>query len=64
MLKRMTDTIKEFLTDVRAELKKVSFPTKAETIGSTTVVIVFCVLMSVYLSVIDSFLVWLVGKIL
>lgn len=64
MLKRMTDTIKEFLTDVRAELKKVSFPTKAETIGSTTVVIVFCILMSVYLSVIDSFLVWLVGKIL
>ncbi len=64
MFKRMTDTIKEFLTDVRAELKKVSFPTKAETIGSTTVVIVFCILMSVYLSVIDSFLVWLVGKIL
>lgn len=64
MFRRMTDTIKEFLTDVRAELKKVSFPTKAETIGSTTVVIVFCVLMSVYLSVIDSFLVWLVGKIL
>lgn len=64
MFKRMTDTVKEFLTDVRAELKKVSFPTKAETIGSTTVVIVFCVLMSLYLSVIDSFLVWLVGKIL
>ncbi len=64
MFKRMIDTVKEFLTDVRAELKKVSFPTKAETIGSTTVVIVFCVLMSLYLSVIDSFLVWLVGKIL
>jgi preprotein translocase subunit SecE len=60
----MIDTVKEFLTDVRAELKKVSFPTKAETMGSTTVVIVFCVLMSIYLSVIDAFLVWLVGKIL
>ncbi len=64
MFKRMMDTVKEFLTDVRAELKKVSFPTRAETIGSTTVVIVFCVLMSLYLSVVDSFLVWLVGKIL
>ncbi len=64
MFKRMIDTIKEFMVDVRAELKKVSFPTRAETIGSTTVVIVFCVLMSVYLSVVDSFLVWLVGKIL
>lgn len=64
MFKRMINTVKEFLTDVRTELKKVSFPTRAETIGSTTVVIVFCVLMSIYLSMIDSFLVWLVGKIL
>ena len=64
MFTRMIDTVKEFLSDVRAELKKVSFPTRAETIGSTTVVIVFCVLMSIYLSVIDSFLSWLVGKIL
>jgi preprotein translocase subunit SecE len=64
MFKRMTDSIRAFITDVRGELKKVSFPTRAETIGSTTVVIVFCVLMSLYLSVIDSFLVWLVGKII
>ena len=64
MFKRMIDSVKEFLTDVRAELKKVSFPTRGETVGSTTVVIVFCVLMSLYLSVVDSFLVWLVGKIL
>ncbi|HLZ32962.1 MAG TPA: preprotein translocase subunit SecE [Nitrospira sp.] len=64
MFKRLIDTVKEFLSDVRAELKKVSFPTRAETVGSTTVVIVFCVFMSLYLSVIDSFLVWLVGKIL
>ena len=54
MFKRMTDSIRVFITDVRAELKKVSFPTRAETIGSTTVVIVFCVIMSLYLSVIDS----------
>jgi len=64
MFTRMINSVKEFLNDVRTELKKVSFPTRAETIGSTTVVIVFCVLMSVYLSVIDSFLSWLVGKIL
>jgi preprotein translocase subunit SecE len=60
----MIDNVKEFLGDVRTELKKVSFPTKAETIGSTTVVIVFCVLLSIYLSVLDSFLSWLVGKII
>jgi preprotein translocase subunit SecE len=64
MFKRMTDSIRAFITDVRGELKKVSFPTRGETIGSTTVVIVFCVIMSLYLSLIDSFLVWLVSKII
>lgn len=64
MFKKLVDSVREFVADVRGELKKVSFPTKAETIGSTTVVIVFCVIMSLYLSMIDSALVWLVGKIL
>ncbi|MBX3327987.1 MAG: preprotein translocase subunit SecE [Nitrospira sp.] len=64
MFKRMTESIRLFVTDVRTEMKKVSFPSRAETVGSTTVVIVFCILMSVYLSVIDSFLSWLVGKLI
>jgi preprotein translocase subunit SecE len=64
VFKKLIESIREFIVDVRGELKKVSFPTRAETIGSTTVVIVFCVIMSLYLSMIDSFLVWLVGKIL
>jgi preprotein translocase subunit SecE len=64
MFKRMTESIRLFVTDVRTEMKKVSFPSRTETIGSTTVVIVFCILMSVYLSVIDSFLSWLVGKLI
>ena len=64
MFKNFTDSIQEFFSDVRGELKKVSFPTRAETIGSTTVVIVFCIIMSLYLSFVDSILVWAVGKIL
>ena len=64
MFRKFIDTIREFFVDVRGELKKVSFPTRAETIGSTTVVIVFCIIMSVYLSLVDSILVWLVGKII
>jgi preprotein translocase subunit SecE len=64
MFRKLIESIREFFVDVRGELKKVSFPTRAETIGSTTVVIVFCVIMSLYLSLIDSFLVWLVGKII
>jgi preprotein translocase subunit SecE len=64
MFKRMVDSIRLFMTDVRAELKKVSFPTRAETMGSTTVVIIFCVLMSLYLSAVDSVLSWLVAKLI
>jgi len=64
MFRKFIDSIREFLNDVRGELKKISFPTRAETIGSTTVVIVFCIIMSLYLSFVDSILVWLVGKIL
>lgn len=62
MLKRTWSSIVEFLHDVKSELKKVSFPTNQETIGSTTVVIVFCIIMSLYLSAVDAFLGWLVGK--
>jgi preprotein translocase subunit SecE len=62
MLNRLWTTITEFMNDVRSEIKKVSFPTSQETVGSTTVVIVFCIIMSLYLSVVDAFLGWLVGK--
>ena len=64
MFRRFTDSIREFFNDVRGELRKVSFPTRAETVGSTTVVIVFCIIMSLYLSFVDSILVWAVSKIL
>ena len=63
MFKKVWSSIAEFLSDVRGELKKISYPTKAETIGSTTVVLLFCVIMSLYLSVVDSFLVWLISRI-
>jgi preprotein translocase subunit SecE len=62
MLKRTWSSIVEFVSDVRSEFKKVSFPTRQETVGSTTVVIVFCIIMSLYLSIVDAFLGWLVGK--
>ncbi|TLY30486.1 MAG: preprotein translocase subunit SecE [Nitrospirae bacterium] len=64
MFKRLWSSLVEFLADVRSEFKKVSFPSRSETIGSTTVVIVFCVIMSIYLSLVDSFLVWLISKVI
>ena len=64
MFKRLWHSITEFLSDVKGELKKVSFPTRRETVGSTTVVIIFCFIMSMYLSVVDTALVWLVKRII
>ena len=63
MFKKAWSSVTEFLSDVRGELKKISYPTKTETIGSTTVVLLFCLIMSIYLSVVDSFLVWLISRI-
>jgi preprotein translocase subunit SecE len=64
MFTRLWSSVIEFLADVRSEVRKVSFPSWSETIGSTTVVIIFCVIMSVYLSVVDTFLVWLISKVI
>ena len=64
MFQRMIASIREFVDGVRNELRKVSFPTRAETIGATTVVILFCILMSLYLSFVDSVLGWLMRKVI
>lgn len=63
-MKKLWSNIREFLIEVQGELKKVSYPTRDETIGSTSVVVVFCFIMSLYLSFADSILVWLVSQIL
>ena len=64
MIKQVWANINEFLTDVRAELKKISYPTRGETIGSTMVVIVLVVIVSVFLALTDLLLVRLMGKII
>ncbi len=63
-MKKLWAKIAEFLFEVKGELKKVSYPTRDETIGSSSVVVVFCFIMSLYLSTADSILVWLVSQIL
>ncbi|MGH7255653.1 MAG: preprotein translocase subunit SecE [Nitrospirales bacterium] len=64
MFTRLWSSLVEFVADVKNEVKKVSFPTRSETLGSTTVVLIFCVIMSLYLSFVDTFLVWLVARII
>ncbi len=63
-MKKLWWKIVGFLADVKGELKKVSYPTREETLGSASVVVALCVIMSLYLSFIDSVLVWLMKQIL
>ncbi len=52
-MKGVLQRVVEFFGDVKAELKKVSYPTKAETIGSTTVVLILVLIVGLFLSVAD-----------
>ncbi|MBD3308796.1 preprotein translocase subunit SecE [candidate division KSB3 bacterium] len=43
----------QFLKEARVELKKVSWPTRKELVGSTTLVIVVSVIAGVFLGLLD-----------
>lgn len=53
-----------FLGEVRDEVRKVVFPSRSETLGSTMVVIVFVMILGVFLSVVDSLWLNFVGAII
>ena len=57
----MVNKLKEFFRDVKVEIKKVVFPTKEELIGSTWVVIITVIVISLFLGVVDLALTKLVG---
>lgn len=44
---------RQFLREVKIELKKVKWPTRKELIASTTVVIVLVMIISIYLGLVD-----------
>jgi len=50
------DKTKNFLEEVKIELGKVTWPTRKETVGTSWVVIVIIVLISLYLGVCDLLL--------
>ncbi|MCG2722925.1 MAG: preprotein translocase subunit SecE [Thermodesulfovibrionales bacterium] len=49
----MLNKIKEFFREVKVEVKKVVFPSKDELIGSTWVVIITVLVISLFLGVVD-----------
>lgn len=55
---------KAFAGEVREELKKVSWPTKEQTLGTTLVVFVVVVLLTIYLGIVDLALNGVISRIL
>ena len=51
--KGYVDKSVQFLREVKVELKKVTWPTRKQTFGSTAVVIVLVVIISLFLGVVD-----------
>ena len=49
----MVNEIIKFLREVKVELKKVSWPSRKETIGSTSVVLVVVIIVAIFLGLID-----------
>jgi preprotein translocase subunit SecE len=48
------DKATTFLTNVKGELKKVTWPTRKETYGSTVVVIVLVLIVAIFLWLVDT----------
>ena len=44
---------KEFLGEVRSEMRKVTFPTRDEVVGTTIVVVITSVIFAIYLWIAD-----------
>jgi preprotein translocase subunit SecE len=49
----VVETVKQFLREVRAELAKVTWPTRKDTIASTSVVLVIVILIAAFLGLVD-----------
>jgi len=62
--KNVIDKSIQFLREVKVELKKVTWPSRKQTLGSTVVVVVIVVIISLFLGVVDAGLSGLVRAVL
>jgi preprotein translocase subunit SecE len=53
----------QFLSEVRSEVKKVTWPTKKEAMGGTAVVLVVVFIMALFLGLVDLLLSKIIGVI-
>ena len=49
----MFKRLRQFFVDIKAEFVKVSWPTKQQTLRNTYIVVVFVIMMSIFLGVLN-----------
>ena len=54
----------KYLKETRAELRKVSWPSRQEALNLTLIVVAFTVFMAVLLGIIDYIFAWLFGLVI
>jgi preprotein translocase subunit SecE len=47
------EKVKQFLREVKTELKKVTWPQKKETVASTSIVLVIVIIIAIFLGFVD-----------
>jgi preprotein translocase subunit SecE len=52
-IKGIYQKVRQFLREVRAELKRVTWPSRKETMGSTAIVVVLVLIVALFLAVVD-----------
>ena len=62
-IKQKWTEFQDFLTDVRKEASKVSWPGKDEVVGTTTVVIIYTAIVGIFLFGVDAAITPLMNKL-
>ena len=62
-MSRMTD-MQKFMSEVKVEAKKVTWPERNETLQATLMVFVMVIFIALFLWLVDSGLSWLVQKVI
>jgi len=60
----MFEKITKFLKETRAEMRKVTWPTRDELIGSTKIVIIATLVVTLFIGIIDQILTLIIRRLL
>ena len=63
-IQNISRQIPKFFSEVKRELRKVTWSTKKQTLINTLIVIGVSIIIAVYLGGIDAIMTWLMGKII